>query len=129
MPVAPVVTLTSNTTKFGVRGSNLGVFFFHRHQPRDRFIAWVSTNRCESTREKNAEIFSRKKKARTVVGRGGKHLLSDPGSELRLGREKKKKHEDNRHKGSAWVPAFAGTLAPGSAGQHLDVFDSIFDGE
>ena len=29
-------------------------------------------------------------KARTVVGRGEKGVFSDPGSELRLGREKKK---------------------------------------
>ena len=28
-------------------------------------------------------------KARTVVGRGEKSLFSDPGSELRIGREKK----------------------------------------
>ena len=36
-------------------------------------------------------------KARTVVGRGGKSLLSDPGSESRLGREKEKeKCEDNK---------------------------------
>ena len=35
--------------------------------------------------------------ARTVVGRGEKSLLSDPGSGLRLGRVKEKeKGEDNR---------------------------------
>ena len=33
------------------------------------------------------------------------------------------------YKGSAWVPAFAGTHAPGRAGQHFDVFDSILDRE
>ena len=38
--------------------------------------------------KKNAEFFS--KKARTVVGRGAKSPLCDPGSELRLGREKEK---------------------------------------
>ena len=31
--------------------------------------------------------------------------------------------------GSACVPAFAGTHAPGRAGQHFDLFDSIFDRE
>ena len=29
------------------------------------------------------------------------------------------------YKGSAWVPAFAGAHAPGRAGQHFDLFDSI----
>ena len=29
------------------------------------------------------------------------------------------------YKGSAWVPAFAGTHAPGRAGQHFELFDSI----
>ena len=49
-------------------------------------LAWVGTIRRESTREERAEIFSRQQcKARTVVGRGGKRLLCDPGSELRLG--------------------------------------------
>ena len=32
-------------------------------------------------------------------------------------------------KGSAWVPAFAGTHASGRAGQHFDLFDSLFDTE
>ena len=34
--------------------------------------------------------------ARTVVGRGKKSLLSDPGAELRPGKEKAKKWEANR---------------------------------
>ena len=29
------------------------------------------------------------------------------------------------YKGSAWVPAFAGTYASGRAGQHFELFDSI----
>ena len=29
------------------------------------------------------------------------------------------------YKGSAWVPAFAETYAPGRAGQHFELFDSI----
>ena len=33
------------------------------------------------------------------------------------------------YKGSASVPAFAGTHAPGRAGRHFDLFDSIFDRE
>ena len=33
--------------------------------------------------------------------------------------------DDTVKKGSAWVPAFAGTHAPGRAGQHFDLFDSI----
>ena len=33
------------------------------------------------------------------------------------------------YKSSAWLPAFAGTHAPGRAGQHFDLFDSIFDRE
>ena len=36
---------------------------------------------------------------------------------------------NNNNKGSAWVSAFAGTHAPGRAGQHFDLFDSIFDRE
>ena len=35
----------------------------------------------------------------------------------------------DEYKGSAWVPAFAGTHTPGRAGQHLDLFDSILDRE
>ena len=34
---------------------------------------------------------------------------------------------DNTYKGSAFVPAFGGTHAPGRAGQHFDLFDSLFD--
>ena len=57
----------------------------------ERFIAWVSTIRRESTREENAElILAIKTKARNVVGRGETSLRSDPGSELRLGRAKEK---------------------------------------
>ena len=33
------------------------------------------------------------------------------------------------YKDSALVPAFTGTHAPGRAGQHFDLFDSIFDRE
>ena len=33
------------------------------------------------------------------------------------------------YKGSAWVLAFAGTHTPGRAGQHSDLFDSIFNRE
>ena len=35
-------------------------------------------------------LLAIKKKARTVVGRGEKSLLRDPGSKLRLGKEKEK---------------------------------------
>ena len=31
----------------------------------------------------------------------------------------------NIYKGSAWVPAYASTHAPGRAGQHFGLFDSI----
>ena len=49
---------------------------------------------------KSWNIFAIKCKARTVVGRGEKSLLYDPGSELRLGqRERKKKGEDNKRDG------------------------------
>ena len=33
------------------------------------------------------------------------------------------------YKGSAWIPAFAFTHASGRAGEHFDMFDSIFNGE
>ena len=33
------------------------------------------------------------------------------------------------YKGSTLVAAFAGTHFPGRAGQHFDLFDSIFDRE
>ena len=47
--------------------------------------------RRESTREESAGIFiAMKTKVCTIVGSGEKCLLSDPGSELRLGREKDK---------------------------------------
>ena len=50
-----------------------------------------------STTEESAESFSPQKcKARTVVGRGVKSLLCDPGSELRLGRRGKKKGEGEK---------------------------------
>ena len=32
----------------------------------------------------------------------------------------------NMYKGSAWLPAYAGTHASGRAGQHFELFDSIF---
>ena len=43
----------------------------------------------------------------------------------------RKKNNDHIsiYKGSAWAPAFAGTHAPSRAGQHFDLFDSIFDRE
>ena len=51
--------------------------------------------RCESTREERAEI--EKTKAHTIVGRGEESLLSDPGSELRLGRGKEKDNNEREH--------------------------------
>ena len=64
-----------------------------------KYVGRRSCFRCESTRDEIAGAFllAIKKKARTAVGREGKGLLSDPESELRLGREKEKeKREDNR---------------------------------
>ena len=48
--------------------------------------------------KKGCSLLAIKQEARTVPGRGEKSLLSGPGSELHLGREKerKKKYEDNR---------------------------------
>ena len=46
-------------------------------------------------------LFAIRVKTRTVVGRGKNRLLSDPGSELRLGRGKEKeKCEENRWDGT-----------------------------
>ena len=42
---------------------------------------------------RKGEFLVIKTKAHTVVGRGEKSLLSDPGSQLRLGREKEKGKE------------------------------------
>ena len=39
------------------------------------------------------------------------------------------KKNDYTYKGSAWVPPFAGTHAPGRAGQHFELFDSILGRE
>ena len=47
-------------------------------------------NGCDASRRGTRSIFPIKVKARTVGGRGGGILLSDPGSELRLGRQKEK---------------------------------------
>ena len=55
--------------------------------------------RCESTGEEKAEgrrFLTIKMKPRAVVGKGEKSPLSDPGSELRLGREKEKKKNCER---------------------------------
>ena len=53
---------------------------------RAPILAWVGTIRGKPTRQERADVFSRQKlKARTVVERGEKSLLCDPGSELRLG--------------------------------------------
>ena len=43
--------------------------------------------------KKGLNILAIKKKARTVSGRGEKSLLSNPGSELRLGTEEEKEKE------------------------------------
>ena len=45
------------------------------------------------------DIFAIRMKARTVVGKGEKSLLSDTGSELRLGREKGKGKVRRQQKG------------------------------
>ena len=41
-----------------------------------------------------------------------------------LSPQKEKSSSIYRYKGSTWVPANAGTHAPGRAGQHFDLFDS-----
>ena len=48
--------------------------------------------------KKGWNLLATKMNARAVVMKGGKSLLSDPGSELRLGREKEKgqKREDDK---------------------------------
>ena len=53
--------------------------------------------RVDERRIKSLSSLAIKMKARAVVGRGEKSLHSDPGSELRLGREKEKvKCAENR---------------------------------
>ena len=54
-------------------------------------------DRVDAGREESANRFAIKMKARVVVGRGEKSLLSDPGSELKLsrGRKTKKSREEN----------------------------------
>ena len=61
--------------------------------------------RCESTREERAgvdkgrkgwSLLAMKMRARTVAGRGEDSLLSDPGPELRLGKEKEKEEKVGR---------------------------------
>ena len=47
---------------------------------------------------KGWSLQATKKKARAVVGRGEKSLLSDPGSELPLGKEKDKRGKYWRNK-------------------------------
>ena len=57
----------------------------------------VRAIRRGSTRRERAEVFSRQKcKARTVVGRGEKSLLCDPGSELTARTEREEKGEHNK---------------------------------
>ena len=50
---------------------------------------WVSTIRRETTREELKSCRDKKRKARTVVGRGAEEpapaVVRDPGSEVRLG--------------------------------------------
>ena len=80
--------------------SRYGDFFLLDTNCRERSMAWVSTILPKSTRlrfiakmleaGKCSSIFAIKTKVRTVVGRGEKSLLGDPGSELHLGREKEK---------------------------------------
>ena len=50
-------------------------------------------------------------KARIVVGRGEKSLLSDPGSEVRLGREKEKEKRDSSTRDEQRKGAYFLTLA------------------
>ena len=67
------------------------------------YIRASASIRRESTAQERAEAFSRWKcKARTVVGRGEKSLLCDPGSELRLftGGREKRKGEDKKRDGN-----------------------------
>ena len=51
-----------------------------------RFRLEVNQMRCESMREEG--LLAKKMNVRSVVGRGEKSPLSDPGSELRVRREK-----------------------------------------
>ena len=54
---------------------------------------WVGAVRCGSTREEQLESSRDQNKGTNMVGRREKGLLSDPGSELRLGMEEKEKRE------------------------------------
>lgn len=68
-PVAPVVWwLTSNISKVGVRGSNLGMdILFYRHQLSR---ALDSVTRVDEGR-KSCTLLTIKRKACTIVGMGG----------------------------------------------------------
>ena len=59
---------------------------------RERFMAWVQAwlDACRRGKKVLESTRAIKMKARTLVGRGGKSLLSDPGSGLRLGKEEEK---------------------------------------
>ena len=71
-------------------GASTGLFFSEdTNNCRERLIAWVS--RIDASRLGKKVLNSsrdKNEKARTVVGRGEKSLLCDPGSELRLWRER-----------------------------------------
>ena len=57
----------------------------------ERLAAWICTIRCESTREKSRS-FRDKNEGTYRSGEGGEEpaYSSDPGSELRLGRDKER---------------------------------------
>lgn len=72
------------------------LFLSRNTKCRERFIAWVHTIRRESTGENC--VSRNKNEGAYRCGTEEKSLLSDPGSELRLGKqgeERKKKCEDN----------------------------------
>ena len=70
--------------------------YLQKKNQRDQLLkAPSSVGRRSSMRVdeggKGSSLFAKKMKARIVVGRGEKSPLSDPGPELRLGREKEKR--------------------------------------
>ena len=64
------------------------------HPPMPNLVGFYGVGKHNSTRVDETRkcwiILAIKTKARTVMGRGEKSLLSDPGPEVRVGREKEK---------------------------------------
>ena len=77
----------------------LAIFYFRWvYWPWIMAFAGFNTMRVDDGR-KGCSLLAIKKKARTVVGRGEKGLLGDPGSALGLGRETEKENVRRKWKG------------------------------